>query len=82
MSEPIVTYHSVNADPARAWVAYIDLGHDYLGIRFSGSSEEEAFVKATDFWAEKQAERDAAKASREAARLKAAQTRAQKGEAA
>jgi hypothetical protein len=78
MTERVVTYHSTNADPAQAWVAYIDLGADYLGIRFSGASEEEAFVKASDFWAKDQAKREEVRASREAARVKAAETRAKR----
>jgi hypothetical protein len=78
MSERIVTYHSTNAGAGKAWVAYVDLGHDYLGIRFEGATEEEAYVKASDFWAKDQAKRDEVKASREEARRKAAETRARK----
>jgi hypothetical protein len=81
MTERIVTYSSVNADPAQAWVAYIDLGADYLGIRFSGASEEEAYVKASEFWDKDRAKREANIASREEARRKAAETRARKAAA-
>jgi hypothetical protein len=81
MNEPIITYHSTNAAPKRAWVAYVDLGHDYLGIRFEGETEEEAFSKADDFWKADQAKREAVIASREAARVKAAETRARKAAA-
>lgn len=78
MTEKIITYHSLNAKPEQAWVAYVDLGHDYLGIRFSGATEAEATAKAAEFWAEEQEARDAVKASREEARRKAAETRARK----
>lgn len=78
MTERIVTYSSLNADPAQAWVAYVDLGADYLGIRFSGASEEEAFGKATDFWEKDRAKREANIAAREEGRRKAAETRARK----
>lgn len=78
MNERIVTYHSVNADADKAWVAYVDLGADYLGIRFSAATEPEVLAKANVFWSEKEAEREAARASREAARVKAAETRSRK----
>lgn len=81
MTERIVTYHSVNADPDKAWVAYVDLGHDYLGVRFSGATEEEAYVKASDFWEADRLKREATIAAREEGRRKAAATRARKGAA-
>lgn len=81
MNEPIITYHSKTAAPKRAWVAYVDLGHDYLGIRFEGETEEVAFSKADTFWKADQAKREATIASREAARIKAAETRARKAAA-
>lgn len=78
MTEAIVTYCSENAKPALRWVAYIDLGHDYLGIRFSGETEDEARTKASDFWEASRAEREETRARVEAGRAKAAATRAAK----
>jgi hypothetical protein len=78
MTERIVTYRSENAAPGREWVAYIDLGTDYLGIRFQGETEAEAVSRADEFWEKDRAKREAAIASREEARVKAAETRARK----
>lgn len=76
--EKIVTYHSVNAVPDRAWVAYVDLGSDYLGIRFHGDTEEQAAGRASEFWEADRAKREETIANREEARRKAAETRARK----
>jgi len=76
MTEKIVTYVSTNARAGQEWVAYIDLGADYLGIRFSGSTESEAQTKAAEFWEKDRAQRDETRARVEAGRAKSAATRA------
>ncbi len=81
MSEIIVTYHSATAKAGREWVAYVDLGADYLGIRFHGTTEGEAIEKASDFWEASRAEREETRARIEAGRAKSAATRAAKSSA-
>lgn len=46
-----VTYHSVNAKPDEAWLAYIELpnGQQWL-VRCSAATELEAIEKATSLW--------------------------------
>lgn len=78
MSGNIVTYHSDNAPAGREWAAYIDMGADYLGVRFTATTEEAAAAKASEFWEKDRAKREENIASREAARIKAAETRAKK----
>lgn len=78
MTEKIITYSSSNSDERRSWLAFVDLGHDYLGIRFSGSTEAEAKGKAETFWEETRAKREENKARIEEGRKKAAETRSKK----
>lgn len=78
MSEKIVTYFSSNADTTRSWLAYVDLGHDYLGIRFHGATESDAYGKAETFWEETRLVREQNKERIEEGRKKAAETRAKK----
>lgn len=63
----IVTYRSENAQPGKEWAAYVDLGTDYLGIRFHGSTEAEAIKNAEEFWAKDQKKREQTAANRAAA---------------
>lgn len=80
MSDPhIVTYRSDNAEPRRAWLAFIvEANGDYLPVRFQGSTEEHARATAQAEWDKHRAEREANIAAREEGRRKAAETRARK----
>lgn len=55
MSPNIVTYHSSNAKPHEAWLAYVVLpsGEQWL-VRFTGHSELEAKTKAQVLWDKEQ----------------------------
>ena len=48
----IITYHSSNAKPHEAWLAYVELanGEQWL-VRFHGATEQEAKEKAIARWA-------------------------------
>ena len=47
----IVTYHSANAKPEKAWVAYIVLlNGNYWGVRFDGPNEQYVIDKARAQW--------------------------------
>lgn len=78
MSVRIITYHSVNADPGKEWAAYIDSPTGYLPVRFHGATEAEASDAAKAEWDKHEAERVENIARREAARIKAAETKARK----
>ncbi len=73
------TYHSNNAPRDRAWVAYIwteDAG--LWNIHFSASQEDDAKQKASDFYEERRAKREAAILNRIEGRKKAEATRRRK----
>lgn len=75
----IRTYESANAPERLRWVAFIDMSNgDYLPVRFNGPTEADALATAQAEWDKHEATREANIASREAARLKAAETRARK----
>lgn len=77
----IVTYSSVNARPGHEWLAYIDTG-EYLPVRFRGATEADVVATAQAEWDKHEIEREEAKARREAARIKTAETLAKKKVAA
>ena len=52
----IVTYHSTNNKPE--WFAYCKPQGEFLGVRFEGSTEEEAITRAKNWWL-KETERQA-----------------------
>lgn len=47
----VVTYHSANAKPHEAWLAYVVMpdGNQW-SVRFAGSTEEEASNRAIALW--------------------------------
>ena len=51
----IITYHSANAKPHEAWLAYAELpnGEQWL-VRFTGATEAEAVAKAEARWESEQ----------------------------
>lgn len=52
MSTHILTWHSKNAPPDHAWLAYIEHGKKMIGIRFTAPTEEEVKDKVRAFWKE------------------------------
>lgn len=77
----IVTYHSMNADARKAWLAFIvEANGDYLPVRFQSDTEEAAKALAQAEWDKHSAQREANIAAREAGRIKAAATRAKKAD--
>lgn len=46
----IVTYHSKNAKPHEAWLAYIELKGEQLLVRMVGSTEAAAIERAKNWW--------------------------------
>ena len=75
----IRTYKSENAPDRLTWIAFIDMGDgDYLPVRFSGASEDDAASAAQAEWDKHEAERERNIAAREEGRRKAAETRARK----
>lgn len=77
----IVTYHSINADPGKEWIAFIaEPNGVYLPVWFRGSSEDAARGAAQAEWDKHEKTREENIARREEGRRKAAETRAKKGD--
>lgn len=76
----VYVFEQVIANPANgpSYVAYVVLNDEFLGIRFEGSTEDEARTKATTFFEETRAKRETTRANIEEGRRKAAETRARK----
>ena len=52
----IITYHSINATPAKAWLAQIMLDSgDYWGVYCTAATEGEVRAKAYDLWVSEKA---------------------------
>lgn len=78
----VVTYHSVNAESGKEWLAYLVLPSGRLPVAFFAETEESAVSEATDLWDKHAAERQINHDRREEGRRKAAETRAKKKESA
>ena len=79
INEKYVTYSSENARPECRWIAYIDIGGaNYLPVRYTAPTEEEAISRARASWAEKRAEREKKILARRVAKRKTAETKARK----
>lgn len=76
----ITTYHSVNADSGKQWLAFLVLPSGRLPMTFFAASEAEARSEAQALWDKHEAEREASHARREEGRRKAAETRARKSQ--
>ncbi len=63
-----ITYHSTNAKPAEAWIAYVVLPNgDNWQVRFHGATEAEAISKAEACWQLEQAKPRARQAAEDEA---------------
>lgn len=50
MSIEVVTYHSTNAKPSEAWLAYVENNGVRWMVQFAAASEEAAKAKALALW--------------------------------
>lgn len=50
MSIEVVTYHSTNAKPSEAWLAYVENNGVRWMVQFAAATEEAAKAKALALW--------------------------------
>lgn len=74
----IWTFHSLNSDPGKEWLAYLVLPSGRLPVSFFAASEQEAYDAAKFEWDKHSTEREENHRRREEGREKAAATRARK----
>ena len=74
----VATYHSLNADAGKEWLAYLILPSGRLPLAFFADSEGVAAHLAKTEWDKHTAQREANHRSREEAKIKAAATKARK----
>lgn len=72
------TFHSLNSEAGKEWLAYLVLPSGRLPLTFFAASEEEAHNNAKAEWDKHTKEREINHRRREEGRAKAAETRARK----